>query len=73
MSIMLHLRADDWPDVVAVLTRSGKPWPRVAADCDLEWYQATTGKRPGRWLLQRRWGWSDWRVRRRLAEVERRS
>lgn len=53
-----------WPEIAEALV---KPWPREAVMMDLRWWASRIRRgvscRPGRRLLEARWGWSDWQTR----------
>lgn len=62
MAGWVPMDADWWPVIAESLP---KPWPREAILQDLRWWAARRG-RPGRVVLARRWGVTQWGVRRVL-------
>lgn len=78
MSGWIPCPADGWPEIAEGLA---KPWPRAAAITDLRWWVDRAAfelgtknhaelqdRIPGRVVLCRRWGWSDWSVRSLLRD-----
>ena len=75
LSSWLPLPVVWWPDIAQALTSSGQPWPRSAACADLRYHadqlrMKRARRIPGRRVLARRWGWSDWEVRSLMRDVE---
>jgi len=58
------MEAKHWPMICASIPR---PWPREAVLHDLRWWAARErmgdGKRPGRPVLEARWGWTSHKAR----------
>ena len=65
-----------WEEVAAALVAAGQPWPEAAVLMDLRWWddqeRMSGGRvtRPGRQLLQRRWGLTERPTRRLMAAVD---
>lgn len=67
MAGWIPMPADGWSETAALLTATGKPWPRSAVVFDLRWHADQKVAVPGRGGLSERWGWSDREVRKLLA------
>lgn len=61
MSGWVPFDCDGWPEVAALLTATGQPWPRAAAIYDLRWHADRSDMR-GRPYFKSRWNWSDFRT-----------
>lgn len=68
MKPWIPFEVNGWPEIVEMLTDSGRSWPEAAVTADLRWHVDQGVPLPGRDKLMERWRWPDWSVRELLRK-----